>query len=83
MSGPSIETVFLCPRYLDTQPAAGTYPRCELERIGCRQGELDDPCCRPLVDSAGRVLTRASLWWLRQTVGPLTRRFDQNAERHA
>ena len=82
MLGPSFETVFLCPRCLDAQATGGPCPRCRVERIGCRPGDLDDACRRPLVDSAGRVLTRAPLWWLRQTVGPLTRLYDLHTERH-
>jgi hypothetical protein len=83
MAGPSDVDVFLCPRCLDSQPAAGLCPRCGLERIGCRPGDPDDPCRKPLVDDAGQVRTRAPLWWLRQTVGPLTRFLDQRTEKRA
>ena len=83
MPGPTDLDVFLCPRCLDSQPEAGTCPRCGLERIGCRPGDPDDPCRRPLVDAAGQVRTRAPLWWLRQTVGPLTRFLDPRTERRA
>ena len=75
--------VFLCPRCLDAQASAGVCPRCGLERVGCRPGDADDPCRRPLVDAAGQVRTRAPLWWLRQTVGPLTRFLDSGTERGA
>lgn len=83
MSGPSDMEVFLCPRCLDSQPGAGTCPRCGVERIGCRPGDADDPCRRPLVDAAGQIRTRAPLWWLRQTVGPLTRFLDPRTEKRA
>jgi len=81
MVGPYDREVFLCPRCLDSQGEAGTCPRCGVERIGCRPGDADDPCRRPLVDAAGQIRTRAPLWWLRQTVGPLTRFLDPRAER--
>jgi hypothetical protein len=83
MSASTDVEVFLCPRCLDSQPRAGTCPRCGLERIGCRPGDPDDPCRRPLVDASGQVRTRAPLWWLRQTVGPLTRFLDQRTEKRA
>jgi hypothetical protein len=75
--------VFLCPRCLDSQASAGVCPRCGLERVGCRPGEPDDPCRRPLIDAAGHIRTRAPLWWLRRTVGPLTRFLDSGTERSA
>lgn len=83
MTGRPGEMVFLCPRCLDAQPVGGTCPRCGVDRIGCYPGHPDDPCRRPLVDSAGRILTRAPLWWLHQTAGPLMRFLDQHTERHA
>lgn len=79
---PGLE-VFLCPRCLDAQAFAGVCSRCGLERVGCRPGDADDPCRRPLVDASGQVRTRAPLWWLRQTVGPLTRFLDSGVERRA
>jgi hypothetical protein len=81
MAGPMDVEMYLCPRCLDSQPGAGACPRCGVERIGCRPGDADDPCRRPLVDAAGQVRTRAPLWWLRQTVGPLTRFLDRRTER--
>lgn len=81
MAGSSVDQVYLCPRCLDSQASAGLCPRCGLERLGCRPGDPDDPCRRPLVDAAGQVRTRAPLWWLRQTVGPLTRFLDPGTER--
>ena len=81
MAGSTVDQVYLCPRCLDSQASAGLCPRCGLERLGCRPGDPDDPCRRPLVDAAGQVRTRAPLWWLRQTVGPLTRFLDPGTER--
>ena len=82
MAGSAVDQVYLCPRCLDSQASAGVCPRCGLERLGCRPGDPDDPCRRPLVDAAGQVRTRAPLWWLRQTVGPLTRFLDAGTENH-
>jgi len=81
MAGSTLDQVFLCPRCFDSQASAGVCSRCGVERLSCRPGDPDDPCRRPLVDSAGQVRTRAPLWWLRQTVGPLTRFLDPGTER--
>lgn len=81
MAGSTVDQVYLCPRCFDSQASAGVCPRCGLERLGCRPGDPDDPCRRPLVDAAGQVRTRAPLWWLRQTVGPLTRFLDPGTEK--
>jgi hypothetical protein len=83
MAESPVVQVYLCPRCLDSQASAGVCPRCGLERLGCRPGDPDDPCRRPLVDAAGQVRTRAPLWWLRQTVEPLTRHLDSGTERRA
>jgi hypothetical protein len=42
-----------------------------LKLITCHVGDLEDPCRRPLMDSEGRILTRAPLWWLNQSVAEL------------
>lgn len=81
MAGSTVDQVYLCPRCFDSQASAGICPRCGLERLSCRPGDADDPCRRPLVDAAGQVRTRAPLWWLRQTVGPLTRFLDHGTEK--
>jgi hypothetical protein len=83
MAESAVAQVYLCPRCLDSQSAAGVCPRCGLERLACRPGHPDDPCRRPLVDAGGQVRTRAPLWWLRQTVEPLTRYLDRGTERRA
>jgi len=83
VAGSMVDQVYLCPRCLDSQASAGICPRCGLERLGCRPGDPDDPCRRPLVDDAGQVRTRAPLWWLRRTVGPLMRHLDHGTERRA
>jgi len=62
----------LCPRCLLPGEEPGACPQCGTQRLTCRPGDPDDPCRRPLIDAAGRVQTRAPLWWLRFTVGRLT-----------
>jgi hypothetical protein len=63
--------VYLCPRCLSADGAPGTCPRCAEERIGCRPGDPDDPCRRPIIDARGQVRTRAPLWWLRANLPQL------------
>ena len=64
--------IFLCPQCLVASDAPGACTRCGRERLTCRPGDPDDPCRRPLIDAAGRVRSRAPLWWLRHTVTRLT-----------
>jgi hypothetical protein len=64
--------VYLCPRCLTASDTPGPCAVCGTECVHCRPGDPDDPCRRPLMDSRGRVQTRAPLWWLRHTVSPLT-----------
>lgn len=73
-----METValYLCGRCLLAGDEPGPCPRCGRQRLTCRPGDADDPCRRPLIDAAGVVRTRAPLWWLTQTVGPLMRHID-------
>lgn len=68
------DAVYLCARCLLAGDAPGPCPRCGQERLTCRPGDPDDPCRKPLIDSAGEVRTRAPLWWLKNTVAPLIRR---------
>ncbi len=65
--------LYLCPRCLLPGETPEPCPRCGGERLTCRPGDLEDPCRRPLIDSAGQVRTRAPLWWLKKTMGPLAR----------
>ena len=64
-------SVFLCPRCLTASETAGACEVCGGARLGCRPGDPDDPCRRPIIDGRGRVRTRAPLWWLRTSVRPL------------
>ncbi|GEM_PF-1519539 len=64
--------VFLCPNCLLPAAKPGPCTRCGRQRAGCRPGDPDDPCRKPLMSPGGRVLTRAPLWWLQHTMGNLT-----------
>lgn len=68
--------VFLCPKHLLPTGQPGICADCGLELVGCRPGDPDDPCRRPLIDASGRILTRAPLWWLRYSVKELVQRFQ-------
>jgi hypothetical protein len=68
--------LYLCPRCLLAGDTPEPCPRCGGTRLTCRPGDPDDPCRRPLVDAEGHVRTRAPLWWLRQTMGPLARLWE-------
>jgi hypothetical protein len=72
-----VTVVYLCPRCLSAEARAGVCPNCGLERIGCRPGAGDDPCRKPLIDSAGQVRSRAPLWWLKHTVSQLAQYWEQ------
>ena len=63
-----MDQVYLCARCLLAGDAPGPCPRCGQERLTCRPGDPDDPCRRPWIDAAGKVRTRAPLWWLKQTM---------------
>lgn len=67
----SVEWVFLCPRCLTAADTSGNCSVCGTKRVGCRPGDPDDPCRRPLIDSQGRIRTRAPRWWLYQTIAGL------------
>jgi hypothetical protein len=56
--------LYLCPNCYTPGEAPGACPMCGHEMLGCRPGDPDDPCRKPLIDSAGRVRTRAPRWWL-------------------
>ena len=66
------EQLYLCPNCFVAGGEPGNCPNCGTLRVGCRPGDPDDPCRRPLIDSRGMVRTRAPLWWLRYTVTQLT-----------
>ena len=67
--------VYLCPVHLTPTDQPGTCEQCGRELVGCRPGDPDDPCRRPIMDHSGRILTRAPLWWLRYSVRDLAQRF--------
>lgn len=69
-------TLYLCPNHLIPSDQPGICPRCDREMVGCRPGDPDDPCRRPMMDQHGRILTRAPLWWLHYSVAELTQRFQ-------
>lgn len=62
------EIVYLCPKCLQGQEAAGPCPNDGTQLIECEPGSRDDPARRPIIDNEGRVLTRAPRWWLNVTV---------------
>lgn len=68
--------VYLCSVHLIPTGQPGVCSECGRELVGCRPGDPDDPCRRPLMDSRGRILTRAPLWWLRYSVSDLAKRFQ-------
>jgi hypothetical protein len=67
--------VYLCPVHLIPTDSPGVCDQCGRELVGCRPGDPDDPCRRPIMDARGRILTRAPLWWLRYSVSELAQRF--------
>lgn len=69
-----MENIYLCPRCLTPADEPGECGVCGETRLSCRVGEADDECRRPLIDAEGRVRTRAPLWWLEHSVGPLVER---------
>lgn len=67
--------VYLCPVHLVPTGQPGACEHCGRALVGCRPGDPDDPCRRPMMDQSGRILTRAPLWWLRYSVKELAQRF--------
>ncbi len=68
--------VYVCRRCLTPAADAGECAYCGGEKVGCRTGDPDDPCRRPLMDSEGRIQTRAPRWWLHHTVPELMDYFE-------
>jgi hypothetical protein len=66
-----VTEVFMCPRCLVAKSESGTCPQCSANLIKCEPGAQDDPCRRPLMSASGQVLSRAPVWWLRNTANPL------------
>lgn len=76
--GPILDSVvYLCPNCLLPAGEPGECPECGHTRLGCRPGDPDDPCRRPLIDAQGNVRSRAPLWWLQHTVTDLTKQLRQ------
>lgn len=72
--GPTLDQeIYLCPKCLTPGGEPGACPECGHTRVGCRPGDPDDPCRRPLIDANGKLRTRAPLWWLQYTVRDLTK----------
>ncbi len=71
--GPTSDAdIYLCPNCFSPADEPGDCSKCGHARVGCRPGDPDDPCRRPLMDSDGNLRTRAPLWWLQYTVTNLT-----------
>jgi hypothetical protein len=75
MTANSDPEVYLCPVHLVPTDQPGTCVQCGRPLVGCQPGDADDPCRRPIMDTHGRILTRAPLWWLRYSVTELAQRF--------
>lgn len=65
--------VYVCVRCLTPAGEPGECTYCGGKRVGCKPGDPDDPCRRPLVDEGGQIRTRAPLWWLVYTVPELVK----------
>jgi hypothetical protein len=78
MSHDTTENIYLCPNCFTPADASGACLQCGAEVLECKPGDPDDPCRRPLMDSRGRVQTRAPLWWLQRTVTNLIERRLRN-----
>ena len=59
-----LTAVYVCPRCFSTDDAAGPCPRCGPDRQRCELGAPDSAFRQPPRDAAGRVLSRAPLWWV-------------------
>jgi hypothetical protein len=75
------DVVFLCPKCLIGQEAGGNCPYDGTELIECRPGSKEDPQRRPIMQTDGRVLTRAPKWWLKFTVSNLMRFIEPRVNR--
>ena len=68
MTGQGEVVFYMCPQCLSIHETEGFCERCKVDRLGCRPGEPDNPCRKPLQDSAGRFRTRAPIWWVEMTM---------------
>lgn len=65
------QVVYCCTRCTTAAGEGGTCDICGGQRVECQPGAAGDPVRRPLIDASGNILTRAPIWWLRQTVPTL------------
>lgn len=68
--------IYVCKRCMTPAGDGGSCAYCGGEMVGCRPGDPDDPCWRPLIDADGRVMTRAPRWWLHYSVPELMGHFE-------
>lgn len=80
MSNGTGESIHLCPKCLQAQPSPGTCPNDGTELLSCSPGDADDPCRRPLMDSLGKVKTRAPGWWLKYSVAELMQALEEESK---
>jgi hypothetical protein len=71
MAQPGGKSFYLCPNCYTAAEAAGACPMCGHELLGCRPGDADDPCRKPLIDSTGQIRSRAPRWWLEKRLPAL------------
>jgi hypothetical protein len=63
--------IYVCVRCTASAGEPGKCEYCGGEKVACHPGNDADPIRRPLLDSDGNVVTRAPIWWLRQTIPQL------------
>ena len=80
MTGSLMEKVYLCPQCFEAQSEPGLCPKDGSELLSCRPGDPDDPCRRPLIDTKGKIVARAPIWWLRYSVQDLIRRLGNHSK---
>jgi hypothetical protein len=68
--------MFMCRHCLLADERETPCPRCGRLRVRCEPGEPGSPECRPLIDAAGQVRTRAPRWWIRHTMAEFARFLD-------
>jgi hypothetical protein len=70
-------SIYLCQRCFTPAREGGACANCGAEVIGCRPGDPDDPCRKPLMNNKGEVLSRAPMWWLSYRIPELLAYFDE------
>jgi hypothetical protein len=66
--------LYVCGCCFSADVSPGDCPRCRQPRLCCDLGAPDNPCRRPPMDAAGRLLCRAPLWWVRLHAPHLARK---------